>query len=779
MSIFIGSSRVRLSNVSFNLYHEKFFAQLYFEGKVIPREGRDLEKEKEHFTKHGEHIEIYRKLRPSEVGGSPYSLWSSYFDVDKLGVFGQGIAVYFFQLLILMGICIVAGCILIPCMLAYLGDHYAADDHDVRVKGTAACMPAVTVLAICGRGLNTSSNQSVYINETHEIITYYDDDMLNSTNATTYCEAQYRDNCAFPSVNAAWSDLAMIVGFAICLIGAELWQNYFQEAIDYSVESAQDYSLFISNPPPDASDPDEWHSFFSRFGVVRYITVNRDNADLLKLLLQKRLLLRKSFPTEKPEDIAKLDHRAKAVSALPLSFCRRLGWALGLDVSSEEYLLRRLAELNSQIEKLCELPRRVCGVFVTFELEDAQSHCLKILKRERSLLAALLCLTKTRYRFRGVKRLRAFESSEPDNVAYLNIGIRARFRFLRSVLSFLFAFGIMYLSYMAITYVHHDAILLLVTITLIDSGLPVIFGTLSFLEGSIDEDDRQNTLMVKLFMARLLTSTIFPFVNTPWSNFLDASTLVRIKNIQLSSCFVNPVIKLLDLNGLLYRYILTTCFAKTQADADRYWSGSPFTLSERYTEVAKILFISLFYSLLDPTSLFIAAIACVNLYTIDRFILLRRSAQPPMLDNSMGPTANKQIAVALLIKVIVSIYFLYSWPMDEVYTNSEGEFVMVDKVPRLGFWRMKREAWMTEEQWRPLRYYKAIVYVTIALVAIVLLFDVFEGIYSAICESSDPISSGSGQIPFSAVENMSAYCPLVRYGPESFVAADTRLMLRR
>ena len=76
-------------------------------------------------------------------------------------------------------------------------------------------------------------------------------------------------------------------------------------------------------------------------------------------------------------------------------------------------------------------------------------------------------------------------------------------------------------------------------------------------------------------------------------------------------------------------------------------------------------------------------------------------------------------------------------------------------------------------------YYKAIVFITIALVGIVLLFDVFEGIYSALCESSDPVSSGTDQVAFSNVENISAYCPVVRYGPESFVAADTRHMLRR
>ena len=101
--------------------------------------------------------------------------------------------------------------------------------------------------------------------------------------------------------------------------------------------------------------------------------------------------------------------------------------------------------------------------------------------------------------------------------------------------------------------------------------------------------------------------------------------------------------------------------------------------------------VTLFYSFLDPTTFFIAAIACLNIYVIDRYLLLRNSAQPPMLDNSMGPTVSsavysiyihvscvcvsdylygyvivdcvlqmfKQVEFALLAKLMVSLYFAW------------------------------------------------------------------------------------------------------------------------
>ncbi len=41
------------------------------------------------------------------------------------------------------------------------------------------------------------------------------------------------------------------------------------ESIDIAEQTAQDYSIVIMDPNPDATDPKEWHTFFeSRFGCV-------------------------------------------------------------------------------------------------------------------------------------------------------------------------------------------------------------------------------------------------------------------------------------------------------------------------------------------------------------------------------------------------------------------------------------------------------------------------------------------------------------------------------
>lgn len=74
----------------------------------------------------------------------------------------------------------------------------------------------------------------------------------------------------------------------------------------------------------------------------------------------------------------------------------------------------------------------------------------------------------------------------------------------------------------------------------------------------------------------------------------------------------------------------------TQAEMNRYWEGTSFTLADRYTEISKILFISLFYSFLVPIGLFVSTLACLVLFAVDRYLLFRKTKPPPMLDATMA-----------------------------------------------------------------------------------------------------------------------------------------------
>ena len=184
------------------------------------------------------------------------------------------------------------------------------------------------------------------------------------------------------------------------------------------------------------------------------------------------------------------------------------------------------------------------------------------------------------------------------------------------------------------------SVVLLVVVSAIDASLPLIIEAITYIERNVTEDARQESVQFKLFPARLLSVVVFPFLNTEWIQMVEIGTVASFKNIQLSACFLTPFLRWCDFIGVFKRQVLTRLFAQSEADALRLWSGTRFNLAIRYTDVAKIIFVCLFYSFLDPSALFWAALACLLTFFLDRYTLLRNCSPPAMLENAMGHTVS-------------------------------------------------------------------------------------------------------------------------------------------
>ena len=357
----------------------------------------------------------------------------------------------------------------------------------------------------------------------------------------------------------------------------------YYAALDDDIQSAQDYSLVVENPPLDASDPDEWYDFFSRFGMVRYVTVNRENTTLLKLLLEKRLILRRYPPAVRDT----LDQRAAEIAAYEADGFDQIMWFFGIGLNSQEYLMRKLAKVNNALKIAVNQSYEVCNIYITFETESEKIRCTELLNIEQSLWNQLKGRVVPERRFRGHHVLQVEESSEPDNISWLNAGITDHERAVRIGTSYVISAVVLYCCFLIVT-AQSDPTSLVIVISILDNILPSIFAVITGLEGTIDEDDRQNSYMIKLYAARMLTAVLFPFMDTPWTKFPDVDTIIAKKNVQISSCFASPIVKLLDISGFINRHIFVRLFASSQADANRYWSGGSFTLAERYTDIAKV-----------------------------------------------------------------------------------------------------------------------------------------------------------------------------------------------
>jgi hypothetical protein len=198
-------------------------------------------------------------------------------------------------------------------------------------------------------------------------------------------------------------------------------------------------------------------------------------------------------------------------------------------------------------------------------------------------------------------------------------------RYLSIAVSFLLSGGIVVGAFYLLAYImRHQYNYLPYVLAALDTILPTILYYINEIEVHLNEGDSQESYLFKLFFVRVLVPVILPYVNTRWNEFLDASTLSSILSVQIAIYFTAPIITLLGVDGYIHRHILGPLLSDNQYILNSYWDGSEWSLAERYSNISKILFVSVFYSFITPISLFIGAFAYIVIFCIDRYLLLRK-----------------------------------------------------------------------------------------------------------------------------------------------------------
>lgn len=138
----------------------------------------------------------------------------------------------------------------------------------------------------------------------------------------------------------------------------------------------------ISNPPPDAKDPDEWFKFFKENFDAHstVVTIAVDNDLLVKTLMERRDLLRtiyNNYTHEVGSSMSLLDlARVAAEMERKRNFLARV---IAVILPGLPELSARVAALNNKINGFAQLDYRVTNVFVTFETEQDQRNVLSCL----------------------------------------------------------------------------------------------------------------------------------------------------------------------------------------------------------------------------------------------------------------------------------------------------------------------------------------------------------------------------------------------------------------
>lgn len=694
---------------------------------------RDPNAEQAYFKKNGVAKRIYRKVLPTEVNrGEAYPSLTA--GISLLAHFGLGVGVYYMQLIIQAIVFAIGGLILIPMFISYAADIYGSSSNDPRLYASGSCTVSRTVTATIGCA------------------------------GTATCSAQFRDHCAL-SRNAVVADIGMSLVIALLMLLGKFPENELLEQLDEAVQTLQDYSVVVNNPPPDAINPDDWRDFFSRFGTVRLITVAKNNMPLCRLLLRKHDILARMAQRLK-------DEPSRVRSCMTAMRLR----------PSEEQMQQELASVELLLTEGLRENYSAVRVYVTFDLEEQQRLCLRELEVPNIELLFVRAGAHSRLRFKEQHVLDVQESQEFSNINWENLGIPDKERRYYLGGALLSTLAILVVSYYFVSWLRTDYLgVLPIGIALVDMAMPVFFEAITLMERSVDEDDRQDSLLVKLFLARFLTTIIFPYVFTSWTEFLDAANVQSIVYTQLAACFIAPLLAATDVYGVFKRNVLSLFLSSTQHEMNLHWEGSQWTLAERYTNLAKIAFLSIFYALITPMSVFIGAFAFTLIFVVDRYLLLRRWKPPKMLDATMAYRIRHITLLAVSAHLYATSRFVYSWPMDDAFllgpadstANSTSVFAKVNKDPPYNILLLRVEPWHAEGQASTVVAYKWVAVTVLAMTVYMLIGTRFVEYIRSLFFLHDGTSGAAMGIPFFAVPKIGCYCPVIERGGEVLICADT------
>ena len=186
-------------------------------------------------------------------------------------------------------------------------------------------------------------------------------------------------------------------------------------------------------------------------------------------------------------------------------------------------------------------------------------------------------------------------------------------------------------------------------------------------ESHENEGNWQVSLYVKVtfclwIVSALLNAEITPFGDTVGDT--KRSLIPAMYTLFIAEMFKTPIIQCSDFLGNIKRHILAPR-APDQRRMNRYFQGSIYRLSTRYTDTTKVLFMTLYYAFLFPPGFLFAGITLIVHYWVDKFSLMRKWARAPLLDNGIAKMSRRWFfTTALAVGALMSSYDYASFPFD-------------------------------------------------------------------------------------------------------------------
>mmetsp|Transcript_9293 Transcript_9293/g.15873 ORF Transcript_9293/g.15873 Transcript_9293/m.15873 type:complete len:1352 (-) Transcript_9293:1785-5840(-) len=736
-----------------------------------------------------------QRAEPGE-SESPTKLYSTLSTpLSQMGDFGLGVGLYFSSLRAIALISLVAGLINLPNILYFASDVYSANQPDVNflLKGSALCTEQVWVpCPTCPIDKYENSR----------------DRIAGTTTVTPDGELQtlmfaMKNTCDGATMNVGIVNLATLGFIMLATIALSAYQKRKVVEFDEQEQTAQDYSIEISNPPKDATEPEEWKKFFeSRFGVhTTCCTVTIDNDLLVKALAERREVLHQI--EEKIKEGAAANTLSLSEYAAKVEHRRGLiGYIKSRISPGIPELVDRLTVLNQKIQGLAQQNYRATKVFCTFETESMQRDIISEMKvGPMTAHMNSVHAINPNLLFRGEIVLDVREAEEPSTIRWMDLDVSwsNKMKQLSATTLISLAFVVAVAVIVALVRLHGAAYAAL-AISIANSLFPIVAKILTNVEAHASETGKQCSLFVKIAIFRWVVTAIVITIITPFTSTLTRGPDHLLQSIWLiffTDLVTSNVLQISDPVGNFKRHFLAPR-AKSQERMNLLMSGTEYTIAERFTNMTKQLFLTFYYCAIYPSIFFICAVTLFINFYVDKFSIMRTWKPAPMVGASIAKFSRVYfMTTSVAALAIVSSYWLSGFPYDNLCADNTshsayyGNWQVTDgngqtssavvepnqrsyhfcnqyigpgqnfKFPVSPDAQPSGSKWMTSSQEQLVGIYGIVSAVVLGLVCAVFAYRIFRLFQKLFSASYKPAGSDQG-MHFSEVGTISSYIPQVK-----------------
>lgn len=326
----------------------------------------------------------------------------------------------------------------------------------------------------------------------------------------------------------------------------------------------------------------------------------------------------------------------------------------------------------------------VASVFVTFQEQAQQQKVLDFL-----VLPVLRkrMLQKT-HRYEGVV-LNVVEPAEPSAIRWHDLNTSIFVRAVQVFFTTLVSFALIVGGGFVITHARKTSPeLASFAITCFNLITPRVVSMFTSFESHPDEASVAASEYVKTTALRWTNTAIVTTFITPFTFTLQdgegTGLLDWVYAMYTFDLLTGPILQLTDIFGNLSRHV----FAPRQHDQRRMnlkFKPGQVNIGERYTNVTRIFFFTLFYSSLFPVGFFFAAVIFFMAYWLDKFSILRSYEQGPKVGTTVSKMSNLFLLLCLGIYVIMTSFNFLQFPFDNacdtgnsVDDSYQGTWTMIE-----------------------------------------------------------------------------------------------------